>query len=155
MNQMKYFVDTSALFKRYVPQEGSDFMDRLFEQENSIIISSLTRIELASNLQRLLSVDRAINRSQFHDTWASFSLDLARGRLAVVGVVPEVLDGALHLLSHVYATPVDALQISTAVSLGSGVSVVSSDRKLNKMLREARLNVIDPVSPPAENCFFT
>ncbi len=154
MSLMTYFVDTSALFKRYVSEDGSDFMDRLFEQENPIVISSLTRIELASNLQRLLSVDRAINRPQFQDTWASFSLDMARGRFEVVGVAPKVVDGALHLLSEVYATPVDALQISTAISLGGGVVVVSSDRKMNTMLREAGLDVIDPMSPP-ENCFHT
>lgn len=145
-----YFVDTSALLKCYFDEEGSDWMEQLLDQEDRITISTLTRVEVASSFQRLFSVDRTIDRPQFHEIWASFLLDLAEQRFTVIGAAPEIVDRAIRLLLEVYATPVDALQIATAMSLGNGVVVVSSDQKMNRMLSTAGLVFVDPASPHAE-----
>ncbi len=48
-------------------------------------------IEFLSNLQRLHSVDRAIDDSQFNEAWAAFSLDLATGRIQALAVSAEVI----------------------------------------------------------------
>lgn len=52
-----YFVDTSALFKRYIPEQGSDFIDRIFSKETSIFISTVTLCEVISNIRRLVDID--------------------------------------------------------------------------------------------------
>lgn len=40
-----YFLDTSALFKRYMQEKGSDIVDELFKEENLLFISSITLCE--------------------------------------------------------------------------------------------------------------
>ena len=143
-----YFVDTSALFKRYLPEEGSERMDSLFHEDAEVFISTLTVVELVSNLQRLRSMDKAIDDDQFAAAWAALSLDLATGRLEALGISSEVVDGATQLLLDSYITPVDALQVSAAMSLGEGAIVVSSDRKLNQLVTELGLQHMDPSQPP-------
>jgi len=143
-----YFIDTSALFKRYVPEEGSEWLERLFDEGTEILISTLTRVEIASNLKRLLSVDRVIDRTQFTAAWASFSMDLASGRIEALGVSSAIVDRATHLLKDTYITPVDALQISSALSLGEGTTVVSSDQKLNGLLATLGIPCVDPAHQP-------
>ena len=45
----KYFLDTSALVKRYHREEGSDILDRLFEEPDAkFIISDISIIEFYS-----------------------------------------------------------------------------------------------------------
>lgn len=149
MTMKTYFVDTSALFKRYIPEEGSAWMDRLFDEDARMLVSTLARVEVASNLQRLLSVDSFIDRRQFTAAWAAFFMDLATGRLEAVGVTSGVVDGAVHLLMDTYITPMDALQISSAMSMGEGVVVVSSDQRLNKTLSTLGIQHIDPARQPA------
>jgi len=126
-----YFVDTSALVKRYLPERGSDRMDSLFQQNAEIHISSLTLVEFLSNLQRLRSVDRVISDSQFNEAWVSPSLEVAAAKIRVLGAMAEVIDCATQLLLTRYLTPIDALQVATAKSAAAGVAdviVVSSDR---------------------------
>jgi predicted nucleic acid-binding protein len=139
-----YFIDTSALFKRYIPEDGSEWMDRLFADEAQLFTSTLTIVELASNLQRLLSVDRLIDQTQFTEVWAAFSMDLASGRLEALGVPAEVVEKAAGLLMERYITPVDALQLSTAMSLKDEAIVVSSDRKTNSLITALGMQFVDP-----------
>ncbi|MDA3915744.1 MAG: type II toxin-antitoxin system VapC family toxin [Deltaproteobacteria bacterium] len=47
----KYFLDTSAIVKRYHSEEGSDFIDRLFAKAGAeFIISDISIIEFYSAL---------------------------------------------------------------------------------------------------------
>ena len=50
---MNYYFDTSALIKRYIDEEGSDSVERLFEQAESISVSFITKIECVFTLRRL------------------------------------------------------------------------------------------------------
>jgi len=146
-----YFVDTSALFKRYLPERGSERMESLFRESAEVFISTLTVIEFLSNLQRLHSVDRAIDDSQFNEAWAAFSLDLATGRIQALAVSAEVVEEGIRLLLTRYITPVDALQVGTARALGAEAITVSSDRGLNQLVAELGMRFLDPAQeePPA------
>lgn len=47
----KYFLDTSAIVKRYHGEDGSDFIDRLFaEADAEFVISDISIIEFYSAL---------------------------------------------------------------------------------------------------------
>jgi predicted nucleic acid-binding protein len=49
---MPYFVDTSALFKRYQPEKGTTLISQILEEtDEPIFISSIT-IAIALNLKR-------------------------------------------------------------------------------------------------------
>lgn len=146
-----YFVDTSALFKRYLPERGSERMESLFLENAEVFISTLTVIEFLSNLQRLRSADRAINDSQFNEAWAAFSLDLATGRIQALAVSAEVIGEGIQLLLTRYVTPIDALQVGTAKSLGSEAITVSSDYGLNQLVATLGMRFLDPTGdePPS------
>ncbi len=50
---MKYFFcDTSAIVKRYHEEKGTDYIDRLFEGGDKIVISVLTIIETVSAFKK-------------------------------------------------------------------------------------------------------
>jgi len=139
-----YFVDTSSLFKRYLPGRGSEQMDALFREDAEVFISTLSVIEFLSNLQRLRSVDNAVTDAQFAEVWSAFSLDVATGRIQTLAVSAEVIDRATQLLLPRYVTPIDALQVAAAMSLGPETVVVSSDRQLNQLVTGLGVWHMDP-----------
>ena len=139
-----YLVDTSALFKRYLPERGSERMESLFLESAEVFISTLTVVEFLSNLQRLRSADKVISDGQFSEVWAAFSLDLATGRIQALAVSAEVIGEGVQLLLTRYVTPIDALQVGTAMSSGAETIIVSSDRGLNRLLAALGIRFLDP-----------
>lgn len=47
-----YFLDTSALVKRYHIEKGTEYIDAVFKKRDRILISSLAILELTSSLNR-------------------------------------------------------------------------------------------------------
>lgn len=72
-----YFVDTSALVKRYLPETGSEWILDLFERDGVTFgISSITVVELASTLGRKRR-EGAINDVQRDTQFRQFLSDSA------------------------------------------------------------------------------
>jgi len=141
---MKYFLDTSALFKRYIPEAGSEAIDSLMAQGSPCHISVMTVLELVSNLQRLRSIDGVLADEDFNSALRAFRLDVSDGRLEIAGATPPRVSEASEMLLTLYLTPVDALQIATVKSLGPDTAFVSSDKKLNELVRNQGMRVLDP-----------
>lgn len=139
-----YVVDTSALFKCYVPEHGSERMEALLFQGADVSISSITQVELLSGLQRLCSVHQVIGDEQLEAVWTSFAIDVGSGRLQIVPVSAEIIHESTRLLRSRYITPVDALQLATVRSLGTQAILVSSDQKMNQIAKELGLLVLNP-----------
>ena len=55
-----YFIDTSALFKRYIPEAGTDILDDIFKDIGTFYISDVTIIEVISNLKRKNEIGQRI-----------------------------------------------------------------------------------------------
>ncbi|MGI6626751.1 MAG: type II toxin-antitoxin system VapC family toxin [Bacillota bacterium] len=142
-----YFIDTSALFKRYVEEQGSEVVDSIFSESAEKHISTISILELLSNLQRLHLIDKIMSSSQFTAAWTAFSLDLADGTLQTVNAAAQVINRAVDCLQACYVTPIDALQLASAESLGD-VILVSSDRKLSRLALEKGMRVTDPCVEP-------
>ena len=81
-----YFIDTSALFKRYISEPGTEKIDTLFEGEGLLIISHLTMVEFISNLKRLLDVDKVLDNDLFNAIKSVFLNDIADGIIKVEAV---------------------------------------------------------------------
>lgn len=143
-----YFLDTSALLKRYLKETGSDFVDAVFEEYAMRYVSGLGLLECFSNLQRLYAVDRLITTEQLRLLQAEVTSDIESGKVIVVSATPAEIEGAARILTEHYLTAVDALQIATARSLGPGVGFVSSDAKLNRAAAQHGLSVLDPTARP-------
>lgn len=54
MPPLSYFIDTSALFKRYVEEAGSSTINRLLDSGAPCYISMATLTEVVANLRRLV-----------------------------------------------------------------------------------------------------
>lgn len=140
-----YFLDTSALFKRYVQEEGSDVVDRLFKEKNLLFISSLTLCEVISNLRRLVDVDKVISEKEFICLRATFLGDVGDGLLDIIEITTSILLKSLEIVSKKYVTPLDAIQLATALSLPEKSVFVCSDRKLLRIAKENNFDILDPI----------
>ena len=91
-----------------------------------------------------------MSSSQFTAAWTAFSLDLADGTLQTVNAAAQVINRAVDCLQACYVTPIDALQLASAESLGD-VILVSSDRKLSRLALEKGMRVTDPCAAIRNN----
>lgn len=65
---MPFFLDTSALFKRYQVENGTEVVNELLEKSaGNLFVSSLTVVEITSNLKRLCAVDKVTTEEQYQD----------------------------------------------------------------------------------------
>jgi len=70
-----FYLDTSALVKRYKTEEGSEMVEDLYDNlpsRNSLAISFLTVLEFVSAIGRLLR-GGTISDEEFRDTLSTFS----------------------------------------------------------------------------------
>jgi len=142
-----YFLDTSALFKRYISEEGSDAIANLFDSEGLLLISAVTLCETVSNLRRLSDIDKVIDEKEFEALRATFLGDVADGRLEVMELTTPIVLASLDIISSRFLTPIDALQIATALSLPEKPVFVCADQKLNQVAMEYGLPALDPLHP--------
>ena len=62
---MKFFIDSSALIKRYIEEIGSEKVDDLFNIASKIILSPITKIEIYSTVNRLKCESLLSNKGNF------------------------------------------------------------------------------------------
>lgn len=151
---MDYFLDTSALLKRYIPEDGTAFVDEVFAKETRAFISSLTLTEAVSVFRRLHELKGVITERDFTDLRTRLFADVADGVVEVLPLSMQDVITSTELLSLHYMTPVDALILAAAINLKQrteDVTLVSADVKLCA-LAGANLPVINPadVSTPLD-----
>src|SRR6185295_10302126 len=71
---MSLYLDTSALLKRYIEEEGSAAVDRILESDSSWVTARHTWVEMLRNLARLIAGDelRRIEKA-FRRDWATLN----------------------------------------------------------------------------------
>jgi len=152
MEGRSYFLDTSALFKRYVAEKGSNAIGNLFEQRTSVLISEITLCEVISNLRRLVDVDKIIKEDEFEQLKATFLGDVGDEILELIELTPGIVLNSLEICSKQYTTPIDAIQLASALSLLERPIFVCSDQKLLRLADEWGLPTFDPLDcQPREN----
>jgi predicted nucleic acid-binding protein len=128
-----YFIDTSALFKRYIPEAGTDILDDIFKNNGNFYISDVTIIEVISNLKRKNEITKELSNSIYKKIKSEFFNDIASGNLKTIGILSETIIEAINLIDTKYLTPLDSIQLATALRLNAknGNTVfVCSDKKL-------------------------
>ena len=142
---MSHFLDTSALLKRYIPEDGTAAVDAIFA-EGPPYISSLSLVEAVTVFRRLLEVKAVIKERDFQDLKARLFADIDAGSVAVVPLTMEEIIAGVEMASERRMTPMDTLILAAAAGLRRGVpdlTFVTSDLKLGK-LAEALLPVLNP-----------
>jgi hypothetical protein len=89
---MPFFIDTSALFKRYQPEKGTATVTRILEDHSRpLYISSITIVEMISNLKRLFEVDRITTENQFQQQRDFFYKDMVTLNMTIRMSLPKML----------------------------------------------------------------
>ena len=143
---MEYFLDTSALLKRYIPENGTDFIDRITGM-GPVYISGLTLTEAVSVFRRLSEVKAIITEQDFQDLKIRLFADISTEIVEVVPVTTQEIITSTELLSQRYLTPVDALILATAINLKERIEdlcFICADVKLCKIAGDY-LTVMNPV----------
>lgn len=150
-----YFLDTSALAKRYHTENGSDFVDRLLEQAGSRSwISHLSIVEFESVLA-IKTRTREIDPPALEVARRRFRADLAQQRLLVGPPFHEIhFHSARRLLSQYGVTDglrtLDALQLAVALDLkqcGHVGVLVAADQRLCRVSALAGCPAVNPDTP--------
>lgn len=140
----RYYLDTSALVKRYHLEPGSSDIDVLFaDPVNQLFISRLAIVESLSTFSRLVR-EGVLSAADFASVTARINADVATETIRVPALSTKQLADASalftsHGLSHNLRT-LDAIHLATAQALisrrGSAV-FVAADKKLLKAAQEA------------------
>ncbi|MEW6162855.1 MAG: type II toxin-antitoxin system VapC family toxin [Nitrospirota bacterium] len=143
---MPFFVDTSALFKRYQPEQGTDLVCQILEESNQpLYISSITIIEVISNLRRLFEIDKITTEEQFQQQRLFFYQDINTLGVTILDVTPEDIIKAESLILKRYMKPIDSIQLAIALNLKrDDITFVSSDQRLCKVATDEGLTALTP-----------
>lgn len=133
----RYFLDSSALVKRYHLESGSSTVQNLFQaSDNRFFISRLAMVELHSTFARLVREGTLAN-SDFARLIARLDADVASDLLIVAAVSSRRLEGASSILhTHGLTNAVrtlDAIHLATAQALHGRrriAAFVAADKKL-------------------------
>lgn len=143
---MPFFIDTSALFKRYQVEKGTGVVCAILEKVDSdLFISSLTIIEVVSNLKRLFEVDRVTTQDQFATQRSFFYHDIDNLNITILDVTSDDIIRADELILKRYMKPIDSIQLAIALNLKiNKLAFVAADKKLCDVAREEGLRVVNP-----------
>lgn len=133
----RYFLDSSALVKRYHQESGSAEVEALFRgPDNRFFISRLALVEVHSSFARLVR-EGLLTEADFGKLVLRLDADVASGVLAVAAVNSRRLDAASSILrTHGLTNNVrtlDAIHLATAQVLHGRsrlAAFVAADKKL-------------------------
>jgi predicted nucleic acid-binding protein len=116
------FLDTSALVKRYVDEEGTQLVIQLMDRDPEWVVSAVARTEAEIALCRL-----GFDRDDGDPVWRGLAEDLAR--CYVVPVDPACLERAGQVGCQYEIRTLDALHLAAADRLPRPLVVLTFDRR--------------------------
>ncbi len=147
-----YFLDSSAVVKRYVRETGSDFVDELAasDNDNTIFLADITRVEVAAAIARRLK-GGSVAKQDARDALIAFDYDLA-SRYVPLEISPILLTDAMSLATKHALRGYDAVQLAAALKVNSDLlldrlptlTLVSADSELNDAATAEGLTVENP-----------
>ena len=149
-----YFLDSSALAKRYVQEPGSSWINALFTEppSNTIFIAEITLVELAAAMARRVRQGTLTDR-QWHDFYVLLMVDHIRG-YEIVALDRSGIQSAMELSLKAGLRAYDAVQLWSGI-LAQGklrandlppLTFVSSDKDLLQAAAapEYQFQIVDP-----------
>ena len=145
MDLTSYYLDTSALVKRYVTEPGSQIVDKIFNDVyagEAILCISYWNIGEAAVVFDKYGMKLGIDPSKVFKTLLRELRMLSKeNKLTIVNVSPRILRSSIKLVfkHHIYLA--DALQIESARSVGAEV-ILTGDRRLSEVARREGFKAI-------------
>ena len=152
-----YFLDTSALVKRYVPEIGSDWILSITDPatDNHLAISQITWVEVHSALARRLR-DGSFSAQRF-DLIAQKVREDFENEYRVIDVDQTLIETATELVMQHPLRAYDSVQLASALRFQSTTLVsvpntqlvfVSADNRLLDIAQSEGLATDDPNNYP-------
>ncbi len=143
---MPYFIDSSALIKRYHYETGTEVIDEIIEKEYSqIFISSVTLIEVIATLRRKVK-ERKISKNRFLKLKGVFLYDVEK-MYTLIPLDDSVLADALHIAEKYGCKSLDSLQLSSALKaklIEGEIIFVCADKQLLKYAKKEGFETLNP-----------
>ncbi|MFN6527698.1 type II toxin-antitoxin system VapC family toxin [Nostoc sp. ChiSLP03a] len=151
-----YFIDSSALVKRYISETGSAWVLELFDPtlKNEVFIAAITSVEIIAAITRrarggsISITDATITRNQFKS-------DLQKD-YQIVEITENIINSGI-VLSETYGLRgYDAIQLAVdravnTICIANGlapITFVSADNELNAAVVSEGLMIENPNSHP-------
>jgi len=142
------FLETSALAKRYIIEEGTPHVLELFESEDRLAVSRLALVEVTSAVVRRakagdISGDDLVSLLQTLE-------DDFRTRFSVIELAAATITRSVDLVRAYALRAADAIQLGCALMAAGGSPhssnflFVSSDEELNAAARKEGFTILDP-----------
>ena len=140
------YLDSSALVKRYVREEGTDFVRSILGGDDLIATSKLSYPEILSALMRKVRAGE-IERKTFNGIVDMFDKDW--DHVLVLDFHNDLLQIVKMLIGKHPLKAADAIHLSSALWLKASskaeVTFVASDSSLLKAARAEKLQVMNPL----------
>lgn len=140
------YLDSSALVKRYVQEEGTDFVKSILAVNELITTSKLTYPKILSALMRKVRAGE-IERKTFNGIVDVFDKDW--DHVLVLDFHNDLLQIVKMLIEKHPLKAADAIHLSSALwlrhSSNADVTFIASDSNLLKAARAEKLEVMNPL----------
>lgn len=151
-----YYLDTSALIKRYRTEPGSNVIRELFDgltDSDALATSQLTVLEMNSALARLLE-SRQMDREEYQRVLDRFARDIGDYGFTVTPVHNELVIEAVSVVREYSLRALDALHFTSAIVAGELpgnqiLYMVSADRMIIEACGKYGMPVLDPIADDA------
>jgi uncharacterized protein len=150
-----YFLDSSALLKRYVSEIGTNWVQSLCDPAAShrITIATIAGAEIVAAIARKPRAG-GIGRADASLALSGFRADYA-GDFDLIHITAAVIDDAMDLAEQHGLRGYDAVQLAAARaadivarSIGTPIVLVSADLELNAAATAQGISVDDPNAHP-------
>lgn len=150
-----YFLDSSAISKRYFREPGSVWINGRTEPSRGhrLIIAAISSVEVVSAMVRRVR-SGGISASEGNTLLTDFRVDLAR-QYRRIEITPALLDAAMRLAEAHALRGYDAVQLASALEAdaasarqGLSCTLISADLELNAAAAAEGLVVEDPNAHP-------
>lgn len=147
-----YFLDSSALLKRYVSEIGTAWVQSLFDPgfHNRIDIAAISAVEVTAAIARRLRAG-SVTAMEANRFFAELHRDLRRD-FQIIAITPALISEAMRLAELHALRGYDAVQLAAAIAVRSvsslPVTIVSADAELNAVARIEGFTVEDPNTHP-------
>ena len=143
---MLYFLDTSAIIKRYHEESGTEFINSIFDSTDKsiLVISSFTTIETVATLKKFKN-KKIISTEDFFYSASKFNSECESQKIMVIDIEKFHITYAYSLiLKHNIAAP-DAIILASVISLKRDFpTFVCSDKSLIEIAKVNNIKVINP-----------
>jgi predicted nucleic acid-binding protein len=149
-----YFLDSSALVKRYVREDGTAWVRSLTRRTagHRIFLARITPVEVTAAVARRRK-GRTLTARKASSILHRFRQHLA-GRYTLIDLTPVLFDEAMRLANRHALRAYDAVQLAAALKIRqerqdagfAPVTLVSADQALNDAATAEGMTVDDPRS---------